>query len=261
VITPEWIDRLREGINRGVANPSDYFRCYTQPGDLGRYLLSMWVRTDDAAFADFCGNANIAEIAARFIDRRQARFIFDSWIVKYPGTLRRTPWHQDWGILGRSVAIWVPLDPAPRGAALEVVRGSHRWGRQFYETQFESDFARARSDPALDLTNPDESVPEPLPDIDRFRDDYDIVTWAVEPGDCIVCDCRAVHGGPGNPSMSPVRRYISRWAEPDARLSPSAHLIASRMMQAYPRGIPIRQEAFEPFEGDDFPLLPAIGAA
>lgn len=257
VIAEDWIEALRGAVDDGIAHPSEHVKYYTGRQDLGRYLLDFWVASHNPVFADFCRHANTAGIAAGLIGERQARFIFDSWIVKYPGTVMRTPWHQDWGIVGRSLAIWVPLDPAPKSASLEVVAGSHRWQKQFYEDYFAEDFAEAAADPSVDLTNPDGGQPEPLPDIDKNRSRYDVLSWDLEPGDCIVFDSLTVHGAPGNPTITPVRRYVSRWAEPAALLAPSGKMIAERMRQRSGRDMPVRQDALLPFEGEDFPLLPS----
>ena len=261
VIADQWIDALRGAVDEGIAHPSEHAKCYTGRRDLGRYLLDFWVASHSPVFAEFCRRSNAAGIAAGLIGEMQARFIFDSWIIKYPGTMMRTPWHQDWGIVGRSLAIWIPLDPTPKTASLEVVAGSHLWHKQFYEGYFADDFAETAADPAADLTNPDGSHPEPLPDIEKNRSRYNVLSWNTEPGDCIVFDSLVVHGAPGNPNMAPVRRYVCRWAEPAAVLAPSGKMIAERMRQRSGLDMPIRQDALLPFDGEDFPLLPALEEA
>lgn len=256
VFTPDWIGNLREAVDGNLDRPSEYFRSFIRPGGLGRYVMDFWVRSHSAGFDGFLRGSNVAFIAADCVGTKQARFVYDSWIAKYPGTLARTPWHQDWGISGLSFAIWVPLDPTPEGASLEVIRGSHLWGRQFYEERFRTEFDSGREDSSLDLSNPDGSTPEPLPDIDANRDQYDIMTWTMEPGDCLVFNSLCIHAARGNPYPQPVRRYISRWAAPDAVLAPSGKMIAERMRRQSGGNFPIRQGALMPFEGNDFPLLP-----
>ncbi len=255
VIDPQWIEKLKTAVDQNLSKPSEYFTRFTRPGDLGGYVMDFWVRSHTSGFDDFLQNSDVSSIAAQCIGTTQARFVFDSWIAKYPGTLTRTPWHQDWGIVGLSLAIWVPLDPTPEGASLEVVRGSHLWQKQYFERKFQPEFDAAQAD----LTHPDGSKPEPLPDIDALRDHYDIVRWTMDPGDCLIFNSLCIHGACGNPYMQPVRRYISRWAAPDAVLAPAGKMIADRMRKQAGGSFPIRQDALMPFEGDDFPLLPVLG--
>ena len=84
-----------------------------------------------------------------------------------------TPWHHDqpyYCVSGRqNVSFWIPLDPVAEATSLRCIRGSHRWEEEF-------------SPPvsmALSFTNTRFST---LPDIDAHEDEYDIVSWALEPG-------------------------------------------------------------------------------
>ena len=43
---------------------------------------------------------------------------------------------------------------------------------------------------------------EVIPDINGHRDDYEILGWAVRPGDAIAFDYRTIHGAPANTSKS-----------------------------------------------------------
>ena len=62
-------------------------------------------------------------------------FFYDAIWVKGTVTPKRTRWHQDqpyYPVDGSQFcAIWVPLDPVDEESSLELVRGSHRWGRWF----------------------------------------------------------------------------------------------------------------------------------
>ena len=48
-----------------------------------------------------------------------------------------------------------------------------------------------------------------MPDIDGNRDAYDIIGWALAPGDAVAFDYRVVHGAPANDSPSAQRRAFS----------------------------------------------------
>ena len=50
---------------------------------------------------------------------------------------------------------------------------------------------------------------EELPDIDAARGDYDILGWALSPGDALAFDYRTIHGAPANTSTTAQRRAFS----------------------------------------------------
>ena len=59
---------------------------------------------------------------------------------------------------------------------------------------------------------------ETVPDIDAARGDYRLLSWDMEPGDCIAFHFLTVHGAPGNASRTTRRRAIAaRFTGDDAR--------------------------------------------
>ena len=124
------------------------------------------------------------------------------------------PFHHDlpyWPIQGTQVcSLWLALDPVTlESGAVEYVRGSHRWGRRFRAQSFTGD---ARFfDRAL----------EPMPDIEAERAQHEMLSWPLEPGDCVVHHALTVHGSPGNRSASTRRRGLAtRWTGTDATWDP-----------------------------------------
>ena len=56
-----------------------------------------------------------------------------------------------------------------------------------------------------------------MPDIEANRDDYRLLSWGLEPGDCIAFHFLTVHGAPGNLSQSTRRRaFAARFTGADA---------------------------------------------
>ncbi|MGX2011500.1 phytanoyl-CoA dioxygenase family protein, partial [Enterobacter asburiae] len=55
-----------------------------------------------------------------------------------------------------------------------------------------------------------------LPDIDAHQDDYDIVSWALEPGDAVAFHYRTLHGARGNATARARRVFSARWVGDDA---------------------------------------------
>ena len=56
-----------------------------------------------------------------------------------------------------------------------------------------------------------------IPDIEANRDKYEILSWDMDPGDCIVFHFKTIHAGAGNPRSNTRRRaFSSRWIGDDA---------------------------------------------
>ena len=116
-----------------------------------------------------------AQIAAALSRASTITFFYDQIFVKEPGTEDLTRWHQDqpyMAVDGQQLCSnWIPLDPITPETTLEFVRGSHRWGRWF-----------APFDSMLDGSRHPSAEFESCPDIEAAREDYDIVSWELEPG-------------------------------------------------------------------------------
>lgn len=130
-------------------------------------------------------------------------YLGEQLFLKENGTSRRTPWHQDTSYLrmmgSQLVACWISLDPLPKEHCLEFVRGSHR-GTLYNGSAF------AAHDDTAPLYK--RSLLPRLPDIQKQRDEYDILSWDLSPGDIIVFHLGILHGGAGTvPGMR--RRTVS----------------------------------------------------
>ncbi|WP_181946075.1 phytanoyl-CoA dioxygenase family protein, partial [Klebsiella pneumoniae] len=81
-----------------------------------------------------------------------------------------------------NVSLWIPLDPVAEAISLRCIRGSHRWNDEFSPTRFNGSklYSHSRF--------------KELPDIDAHQEDYDIVSWALEPGDAVAFHFRTLHG-------------------------------------------------------------------
>jgi ectoine hydroxylase-related dioxygenase (phytanoyl-CoA dioxygenase family) len=204
-----WVNLLREGTERCMAAPGPH----AVIGDrtkLGFFFgdQDMWWR--DETFRRFLFDSPAAQIAAQLMGSRAINFFFDQIIVKEPGTVQRTPWHQDlpyWAVKGSQIcAIWLALDSVAAENSVEYVVGSHRWATEFSPRHF------------ADNTPYEGTGLLPLPDIDAQRSEFDIRSWNMEGGDCLVFHALMVHGAPGNSSLMQRRRAVStRWCGDDAR--------------------------------------------
>lgn len=119
-------------------------------------------------------------------------YLGEQLFLKESGSSRRTPWHQDTSYLrmmgSQLVACWISLEPLPRQQCLEFVRGSHK-GTLYNGSAFgaEDDTAPLYKDSTLPR----------LPDIQANRDEWDIISWDLTPGDLIVFHLGMLHGGAG----------------------------------------------------------------
>ncbi len=204
----DWIEPLRAGVEALMANPSPLERT-VQPADGSAPFfqdLCNWQRIPE--FEAFVYKSPAAEIAARLMGSRTARFFHDHVLVKQPGGSTVTPWHQDqpyYCVEGQqSVSFWIPLDPVPRDVVMECIRGSHTWGKGFRPMRFDGTRLYANDDF------------ETMPDIEAMRPTLDVAGWDMQPGDAIAFNFRTVHGAPGNQSPRMRRVFSARWVGDDA---------------------------------------------
>lgn len=200
----DWVERLRDtfenlkkkGSAQDVAILSYTNQCIAQ---------------EEPELMDFVLHSPAAAIAKRLMGASQVRFYFDHIFVKEPGTSGPSPWHHDlpyWPILGDQVcSVWLALDTVTKASSgLEYVAGSHRWGKFFKAISVEG------------ATQEGFSEDNAMPDIDTNRDQYRMLSWDMQPGDCLVHHGLTVHGSSGNTTRNMVRRALAtRWIGEDVR--------------------------------------------
>jgi len=215
-----WVDTLRRGVDRNVIEPSKEFQVrFTDKATGAQYITDSWSTAWIHEYLEFLRGSGIAEMAAKILEARKVALLEDNYFVKKAGSGVPTPWHHDNPYLevdGPFVIAWLPLDPIELGESLRVVVGSHRWGKRFLPADFDPDQKRWGTD----------GVPEGydlIPDICAHLEDYDIASWAVEPGDCILLDGLAVHGAAGNATPRDQRRFTCRFVSERAIYAPTPH--------------------------------------
>ena len=220
---------------------------YTGRADLGRVPRFMndvdnWREVPE--YEELLFRSPVAEFAARLMRATKANLVLQDVVMKEPGAEMPSPWHHDvpnQPLEGdQSCSVWIPLDPIRRENGIEYVRGSHRWGKAFLPL----DMADPEAHYGADL-----SPYEQMPDIDAHREDYEILSWEMEPGDCIVHHGYALHGAPGNTSPWRRRTFIARFAGDDVRYYGSRHL---KTVPDYPH-CTLADGA--PLDSDTFPVV------
>lgn len=217
VIGQEWIDRLLDGVEHTLANPSPRGRLWNRDGEgrESRYDSQVWRTRPE--YADFVFESPLAEIAGRLMQSSRVNFFFDAMFARAPGTQFRTPFHQDepvWSVDGfQTVSSWMPLVAVANSSALEVVRGSHLWDQNFRQPNFGALTGDARDQVMFG----DDTVP--IPDIEGNRDRYEILSWDMEPGDVMCFNGRCVHGGSGNLARDrDLKVFNTKWLGDDVRV-------------------------------------------
>lgn len=210
----EWVALLRGEAERGLADPTRFGEELARArGDRGRFFHDTFMWRQSSACREFIFNSPAAEIAARTMGATRVHIFFDQWLIKEPGTPTRTPWHNDqpyWPIQGNLVAsLWLALDPVTlESGAVEYVKGSHLWGQRFKPATFSGDHSYT------------EPLP-PVPEIDARRQEFEILQFELEPGDCTLHHGLMVHGAPGNLRNDRRRRaFVTRWAGEDVTYAP-----------------------------------------
>jgi ectoine hydroxylase-related dioxygenase (phytanoyl-CoA dioxygenase family) len=153
---------------------------------------------------------------AKLWDAPDVWFMYEQVFLKEGGETRRTPWHQDsayLAIAGPHLAVaWITFEPLSAKDSLEFVRRSHK-GVLYNGSRFEL------GDDTAPI-NPSSSLPR-LPDIEASRQEWDIVSFATEPGDVVVFHPAMLHGGapthPGQRRRTLTLRFFGTDAVYDRR--------------------------------------------
>lgn len=237
----DWVERLREGVARNMAAPSADVRLYRNADGSGLFFgdYCNWDRIPE--YRAFVFELDAGRIAAALMQSRTARLFHEHVLVKEPGTDVPTPWHHDqpyYNVDGnQNVSLWLALDPVPAEVAVEFVAGSHYWGRWFRPERFNRTALY------------DDDRMSPVPDIDGHRANFSILSWALEPGDCVAFHFLTLHGAPGTKGAKHRRRgFSTRWIGDDARFA----------VRKGPTSPPFRGVTLKPGQPMDAPEFPLV---
>jgi ectoine hydroxylase-related dioxygenase (phytanoyl-CoA dioxygenase family) len=204
----DWVEVIRAGIARNMAEPGPFASENLKPGEGGRFFddYCNWERIPE--FAEVIRNSGVAEVAAALMGSDSVQMFHDHVLVKEPGTAKPTPWHQDgpyYFVDGmQNVSFWSPVDPV-REASLRCVAGSHRWPKEVLPKRWLSDTSF--------YPDPDLYMPVPDPDAEGMP----VLEWAMEPGDAVAFHYRTLHGARGNEAATRRRAFSLRLLGDDAR--------------------------------------------
>ncbi len=195
---PDWLLLVELGLNRVMANAAQAKHTFfdDQPGQFLETVRNFEVTPE---IQRLMYDAPIADMIGKLVGSERVWLYSDEFFIKGGGA-NRTPWHQDlpyWPMAGDQIAsMWITLDPLTKHECLEFVRGSHRG--PMYDG---FNPRRVSEDPTLPYYGQD--LP-PLPDIEAERDNWDIVSWPITPGDVVLVHPGVLHGG--GPTATDGRR-------------------------------------------------------
>lgn len=210
-----WIDLTRRGIRRNLDNPSPFFRDHTPAGSPGRYVFDFWSWPTVPEFEDLIFNSPAAGIAGQLMRARQATLLMDNWFMRERGAVNGAPWHHDepyFDFEGRMCILWMPMEPVNREDGLTFVGGSHRWGKLFMASQFSENVPFSC----------DGDLYADVPDISASPEQYDLLSWDMAPGDCLVFDFRTLHAATAGtkPLDTTIHRMSLRFGAEDTIFQP-----------------------------------------
>ena len=111
------VETLCAGVARNMADPGPYAAENLREGETGRFFddYCNWQRIPE--FREVIEGSQIAHVAATLMGSATAQLFHDHVLVKEPGTVKPTPWHQDgpyYFVAGRqTVSFWCSARSGP----------------------------------------------------------------------------------------------------------------------------------------------------
>jgi ectoine hydroxylase-related dioxygenase (phytanoyl-CoA dioxygenase family) len=243
-LDPETLAAAAKLFEWSVAHPTPS-ACHFYETGTGTFYQDLCHPDAALAYREVLSSSPIADLIAGLWGKPDVWFLYEQIFLKEGAAMRRTPWHQDSPYLaldGAQIAVmWINFDAVAKEHSLEFVRGSHR-GTLYDGSAFD----------AHDDTKPIYAHGLPrLPDIESDRSAWDIVSWAITPGDVVVFHPSTLHGGA--PTSNGVRRRTLslRFFGEDARYATRPDPAPAPLVA----GLHDRLQAGDPFRHPAFPRL------
>ena len=241
VISSYWLNQLSIGIKKNFLNPSKYKCVYEKKNSVELFFddYCNWQRIKE--YKDFFFDSNIANIASQLMQSKKVNLFHEHVLIKEPKSQKKTPWHQDqsyYCVNGfQNISFWIPLDNIPQLSCPEFVINSHKWNQKFIPTKF---FGNT-------YDHVDEEF-EKIPDIENNKEQYDIVSYDLIPGDAIAFNFATVHGAPGNTTSNRRRAFSARFTGDDATY-------IKRKGEMSPPFPEVTLKNGQPLDCDSFPVI------
>jgi len=218
----DWIEILNKGLDANIETPTRRSRIWYKDTS-GRSMFydhTAWQGIEE--YRKFIFNSPAAQICGQLMDSATVNFFFDSVFVRSTGTQFETPWHQDepyWSVEGYDAcSLWMPLVPVKQKSSLSFVPGSHRLKTVFKQYNF-GDLNPVRKK-NVDQVDFSDIAEQEFPDINANPERFGVVSWDMQPGDCIVFNGRTMHGGSGKlDGDCDLRVFTTKWVGDDVRIN------------------------------------------
>ena len=104
-----------------------------------------------------------------------------------------------------------------RKNALAYVPGSHRLDSVFYQYNFGNLNPDGKT--GVDQVDFSSVAEQSFPDIDADPESFGVVSWDMQPGDCVAFNSRIMHGGSGKLDEGrELRVFTTKWLGDDVRI-------------------------------------------
>lgn len=218
-VDPSWIPELLTVADGQLTKPSKWVNDVNPAASENRLFTDRYLWRHNDVIHRFVHDSGCARLAAQAMGSNSARFYFDHLLIKKVNTPTITPWHQDapyWPFRGKQIAsIWLALTPVTlEGSGMEFIRGSH-----FDDVYYLPEVFGGADNKSGQWANEQQGVA--VPDIDANREEYDIVSFDMAPGDALIFSAWILHGARGNSSSTQDRVALStRWLGDDVLWDP-----------------------------------------
>ncbi len=215
-VDADTVQAMMAAVERLISSPIPGMENAPRGTGMDRHLFP-----DHPDFNELLYQTDLAKLAAQATGSETIRAYFEQIFIKAANSPGVFSWHQDhpyWPIGGSQVvSTWVALTPATvEGSALEFVKGSNKWGKTYQPVAGETtdrDLMNTLWDGFGDLAV---SYPDVIIPFEDHPDRFDVVGFAVEPGDALLFDYRILHRSRGNASNTRRVAVSWRWLGDDA---------------------------------------------
>ena len=198
-LDPASLRMAEEAYNWSLTHPSPGAANFVTRNSSATFYQDLANPKAIGAYRKMLEESPAADIASALWGKPDVWFMYEQVFLKEGGESRRTPWHQDSSYLPineQDIAVmWISFETVAKENALEFVRASHR-GVLYDGSRFDP------TDDTAPLYG--NGVLPRLPNIEAERERWDIVSWAVQPGDVVVFHPAMLHGGA--PTHGSIRR-------------------------------------------------------
>ncbi len=206
---------LQRGIEYNLENLSPLAVNASQPDDPGRFLEDFCTWQNNEHYQTILFESKLPAFAKTLMQSETVRLYHDHLLVKEPGTLQTTPWHQDqpyYNISGRqNISFWIPIDPIPKATSLRLLAKSHL-GPWYMPRTFRDQQANWFPEGSLqELPSITES-----PELQSAANQR-VLAWDLNPGDCVAFHMLTLHAASGVGPKQKRRVFSARYIGDDTK--------------------------------------------